>query len=224
MDLTVIDAGVADYHEAFDVQKSLRDQRIAGRIGDTLILLEHPPVITLGRRAESRDILISEERAKSRGVKIVTVDRGGEVTYHGPGQLVGYFIVHLSAAGGSIRRFVENIEESVILLAADYGLPAGRDRDHRGVWVDGEKLAAIGLSVSRMVTMHGFALNVNTDLSHFSWIVPCGIRDKGVTSMKKLLGRETNYEEVKNGLLEKIRSVFGFERLVRRGKQEVFHG
>jgi lipoyl(octanoyl) transferase len=190
----------------------LREKRIAGEIPDTLVLLEHPPVITLGRRAGREDILISEETARREGVDIVPIDRGGEVTYHGPGQLVGYLIFDIALTGGSIRDFVYLLEEGLIrVLDKGWGVKAGRSAEHRGVWVGDEKIAALGLSVSRHVTMHGFALNVNTDLRHFRWIVPCGIRDKGVTSLEKITGSAVPMEKVKTRAAAELAEVFGFE-------------
>jgi lipoyl(octanoyl) transferase len=216
MELASIDLGRMDYDEAYSCQQSYRELRICGGVGDTLLFVEHPPVITLGRRADQRDILIPRDRAAELGVKIVSTDRGGEVTYHGPGQLVGYLIIHLSVTGGSVRRFVERIEEAIILLASGYGIDAERKSEHRGVWVGEEKLAALGLSVSRQVTMHGFALNVNTDLDHFSWIIPCGIRGKGITSLERLLGRKVAMDEVKARLEARIAEVFGYDSLARK--------
>lgn len=212
MKLSVIDAGTIGYGEALAFQKSLRDRRIAGEISDTLVLLEHPPVITLGRRTGTEDVLISAEAAARAGVEIVPIDRGGEATYHGPGQLVGYLIFDLSAAGGSIKRFVNLLEEALIRsLDKGWGIRAGRSEEHRGVWVGNEKIAALGLSVSRHVTMHGFALNVNTNLDHFRWIVPCGIRDRGVTSLERLTGGRVAMNAARDRIAAEIAEVFGFD-------------
>jgi lipoyl(octanoyl) transferase len=212
MRLNVTDCGLLDYEEALAFQKDLRAKRMAGRIPDTLVLLEHPPVITLGRRAENADVLISRETAALRGVKIVRIDRGGEVTYHGPGQLVGYLVCGLEISGGSVKRFVRQVEEALILcLEKGWGVRAGRKQEYIGVWAGEEKIAAIGLSISRRITMHGFALNINTALEHFQWIVPCGIRAKTVTSLRKILGREIPIGDVKSLLAAEIREVFGYE-------------
>jgi lipoyl(octanoyl) transferase len=212
MRLHLINEGTLDYEEALEFQKDLQAKRIARLIPDTLVLLEHPPVITLGRRAENADVLISGEAAARRGIKIVRIDRGGEVTYHGPGQLVGYLICALEISGGSVKRFVHQIEEALILcLEKGWGIRAGRKPEYIGVWVGEEKIAAIGLSVSRRITMHGFALNINTALEHFQWIVPCGMRAKGVTSLQKILGKEISLQEVKHRVTAQIREVFGYE-------------
>lgn len=212
MTLSVVDAGLLDYREALEYQQLLRNRRLAGEVGDTLILLEHPPVITLGRRGGENDILISPEEASRAGVQVVPIDRGGEATYHGPGQLVGYLIFDLALTGGSIKKFVHLLEEALIrVLKKDWGILAGRSEEHRGVWVGDEKIAALGLSVSRRITMHGFALNVNTRLDHFNWIVPCGIQDKGVSSLERLAGRPLPMDEVKEGVIREIIDVYGFQ-------------
>ncbi len=210
MNLQYCDLGSISYQAAWQLQESLRRKRIEGEIPDTLLLLEHPPVITLGRRASDRDILLQAEDLSRRGVEVVRIDRGGEVTYHGPGQLVGYLIFHLAVTKGSIKQFVYLLEQALIQALSRWGIEAGRHPLHRGVWVGPEKIAALGLSVSRQVTTHGFALNVSTDLSAFRWIVPCGIREAGVTSMDKILKRSVPIEEVKPIVVEEISRTFGF--------------
>jgi lipoyl(octanoyl) transferase len=150
--------------------------------------------------------------ASRLGIKTVRIERGGEVTYHGPGQLVGYPICGIGITGGSVKRFVHLVEEALIqTLDKGWGVKAGRKDEYIGVWVGEEKIAAIGFSVSRRVTMHGFALNVNTNLEHFKWIVPCGIRTKAVTSLQKILGKEIPMEDVKNRVVREIKEVFGYE-------------
>ena len=212
MRLEIIDAGTLDYEEALCLQKERQTQRITGSVSDALILLEHPPVITLGRRAKLTDVLIPFGLTSREGIKTLRTDRGGEVTYHGPGQLVGYLICCLDVTEGSIKRFVHSIEEALILsLASGWGITAGRKEEYRGVWVGDEKIAALGLSVSRRVTMHGFALNVTTNLDHFSWIVPCGIRTGAVTSLQKILGKTVPMSDVKNRIAEDFKKVFGYD-------------
>jgi lipoyl(octanoyl) transferase len=212
MKLEIVEAGLMEYEEALAAQRAAQEKRIREEIPDTLILLEHPPVITLGRRAEENDVLLAPLAASRLGIKTIRIERGGEVTYHGPGQLVGYLICGLGIAGKSIKRFVHQVEESLIRgLAEGWGIRAGRKDRYIGVWAGEEKIAAIGLSVSRCVTMHGFALNVNTNLEHFAWIVPCGIRTKGVTSIKKITGREVPMNEVKSLVTRKLKEVFGYE-------------
>ena len=213
MNLQYCNHGRLSYRDAWQLQESLRGQRIEGRIPDTFLLLEHPPVITLGRRAKEADILLDMEGLRSRGVEVVRIDRGGEVTYHGPGQLVGYLIFHLSVTSGSIKRFVHLLEETLIRALSHWGIEAGRHPVHRGVWVGSEKIAALGLSVSHQVTTHGFALNVSTDLSAFRWIVPCGIKDGGVTSMERILRRGVTLEEVRPVVLQELAETFGFTKV-----------
>ena len=189
MDLNVMRLETVPYGEALELQIALHEERVSGKRGDTLILLEHPPVITLGKRAGDEDIVASRELLEKSGVEIFEINRGGEATYHGPGQLVGYFIADIRALGRDVHRFVSNIEQVIIdYLAEEHGIEAGRDPKHRGVWIGDEKIAAVGIAIREGVSMHGFALNITTDLSHFRWIIPCGISDKGVTSLEKLTG------------------------------------
>lgn len=190
MDLTVMRLETVPYGEALELQIALHEERVSGKRGDTLILLEHPPVITLGKRAGDEDIVASRELLEKSGVEIFEINRGGEATYHGPGQLVGYFIADIRTLGRDVHRFVSNIEQVIIdYLAEEHGIEAGRDPKHRGVWIGDEKIAAVGIAIREGVSMHGFAFNITTDLSHFRWIIPCGIPDKGVTSLEKLTGR-----------------------------------
>lgn len=210
MNLQYYHLGRVPYRATWQLQESLRRQRIEGRIPDTLLLLEHPPVITLGRRAKEGDILLDSAGLRSQGVEVVRIDRGGEVTYHGPGQLVGYLIFHLSLTNSSIKGFVYLLEETLIRSLAHWGIEARRHPLHRGVWVGSDKIAALGLSVSHQVTTHGFALNVSTDLSAFRWIVPCGIPEGRVTSMEKILGRRITLEELQPVVLKELAETFGF--------------
>ncbi len=193
--LHVLSLGRVPYAEALEIQRRVIAARKQGRIGDTLLLLEHPPVITLGRNASRANILVSDEWLANRGVEVHEINRGGDVTYHGPGQLVGYPIVDLRGEWPGKRGphlgpvdFVRLLEEALIRTCADFGVMAKRIPKCTGVWTLGEmhekKLAAIGVHVSQAVTSHGFALNVTTDLGDFDWIVPCGIKDHGVTSLK----------------------------------------
>jgi lipoyl(octanoyl) transferase len=203
MKIKVVDLGLIDYMEAFDLQNKLLQLRQQDLIDDTLLLLEHPAVLTIGRSGHRSNLLIPEEELNRRGVSVYDVNRGGDITYHGPGQIVGYPIVGLASMGKDIRVFVRNLEEVFIrLLDREYGIPAGRDPEHTGVWVGEEKITAIGLAVKRWVTQHGFAFNVNTDLSHFAWIVPCGIVDKGVTSIAARLGEPQDIQKVKKQTAE----------------------
>jgi len=191
--ISVVQLGRVDYGTALKLQQTLVDLRKAGQVGDTLLMLEHPPVITLGRNAKRANVLVSEEQASQAGVDIFECDRGGDVTYHGPGQLVGYPIFDLrgfTPRVGAVE-FVRKLEEVLIRTSADFGVATHRVRGMTGVWTlrDEAKIAAIGVHISRGVTSHGFALNVSTDLDHFKLIVPCGIGDKPVTSLDRALGK-----------------------------------
>ena len=209
--LTVTDlGGGAGYGEVLALQERLHARRAAGEIADTLLLLEHRPVYTLGRSASADNILYSEEALLRAGIERAVTSRGGDVTYHGPGQLVGYPIIHLGEAGLRVLEYVTGLEEVLILTAAAYGVEAGRDARNRGVWVGNCKLAALGIRVARQVTMHGFALNVNTRLDDYRGIVACGLREAGVTSLSRLLGREPDLAEVKGRVAKAFRSVFGY--------------
>ena len=202
--------GSVPYPDALALQRSLVDDRRAGRIGDTLLLLEHPHVLTLGVRGDGgrAHILAAADALAERGIDVHETGRGGDVTYHGPGQIVGYPIVDLDPDRRDVRRYVRDLETVLIRTAADYGIAAGRVEGLTGVWVGGEKLAAIGVRIARWITSHGFALNVNTKLEHFNLIVPCGIADRGVTSMARLLGRSLDTVEVENRIIEHFSNVF----------------
>jgi lipoyl(octanoyl) transferase len=218
--LAVQDLGMVPYGRALELQKELVARRQREEIPDTLLLLEHPPVITRGKRTAPEDMLLSPEALSARGVEVFDIDRGGEATYHGPGQLVGYLIFHLYHHQRRLKRFVHNIEEVFIsVLQDEYGIEAGREEKHRGVWVGNEKITAIGISLHGGVTMHGFAFNINTNLDHYSWIVPCGIRDKGVCSLETLTGAKQDMQRLKEATARKFVQVFGFDRL-----EGPFHG
>lgn len=182
------------YGEALALQERLVALRKEGAIADTLLLLEHdPPVVTLGRAAKEQNLLLSRELLNARGFDVFETGRGGDVTYHGPGQLVGYPIVDLKPDRQDVRRYVSSLEETMIRIARDYGVQAERLEGFNGTWIDAHgprprKIGAVGVRISQWVTMHGFAINVTTDLSHFGLIVPCGITDKGVTSLSLEVG------------------------------------
>ncbi|MGA3164739.1 MAG: lipoyl(octanoyl) transferase LipB [Terriglobia bacterium] len=203
--------GRVDYAVAGDLQKEKVAQRKAGAIPDTLLLLEHPHVYTLGRNARRENLLVSEEDLAARGARVFQTDRGGDVTYHGPGQLVGYPILDLTQHRRDISWYMRSLEEVFIHTARDFGVEAVRLPGAAGVWVGNDKLVAMGVHLSRWVTSHGFALNVNTDLRYFEWIVPCGLPDKGVTSLAKLLGRPVDMEAVAERVVEHFGAVFGLD-------------
>jgi lipoyl(octanoyl) transferase len=245
--ISVVQLGQVDYGEGLRVQRKLVDLRKAGEIGDVLLLLEHSPVITLGRNAKAANVLASTDALAARGVEVFECDRGGDVTFHGPGQLVGYPIFDLrshsllpldlvstdkglrsqSFADRSVRAtqtrktlgavdFVRRLEEVLIRACGDFGIPSRRLAGLTGAWTNTEpasKIAAIGVHISRSVTSHGFALNVNADLSYFNLIVPCGITAKPVTSMQKELGREVDLNGVVQSVSRNFGGVFGAQML-----------
>jgi lipoyl(octanoyl) transferase len=191
--------GPVPYEEAWALQNRLADGRRAGIVPDTLILLEHPHTYTIGRRGNRDHVYLSEEELTRRGITCLEVDRGGDVTYHGPGQLVGYLILDLGPQA-DVGRYLRNLESCLIDVLADFGIAAGRSDGYTGVWLGDRKIAAIGVKVSQGVTTHGFALNVSTDLSLFTHILACGIPDKGVTSMAVELGRAPAMNDVEDAV------------------------
>ena len=201
--------GRIDYQQAWDLQRALSQARVDGRVGDTLLLLEHPPVYTLGRRSNGSHLLLQKEALEARGAQVIDVDRGGEITFHGPGQLVGYPIINLRAWGGPLR-YVRALEAALISALEALGVHAGRVDGLTGVWAAESKVAAIGVKVSRGVTTHGFALNVSTDLTWFQHIIPCGIHDREVTSLERLLGRPVPLDEVASIVADRFGQVMGF--------------
>jgi lipoate-protein ligase B len=196
----LIDFGRMEYGRALELQKELAAKRARNEIPDTLILVEHDPVITLGRKTTPSNF-------KPQNIAVFQVERGGDATYHGPGQLVGYPIVHL--ADHDVRRHVRNIEEALLRTTRNYRIVGERIDGHPGIWVEGKKVASIGVAVTDWVTYHGFALNVNTDLSYFELIRPCGLDPSTMTSMKSITGKEINFEEVKARFAREWSSITG---------------
>jgi lipoyl(octanoyl) transferase len=188
--------GTIDYAEAHRLQKELQSQRVRGDVGDIVLLLEHPPVLTMGRSAKEQHVLATPELLEARGIRVHEVGRGGDVTYHGPGQLVAYPIIDLKPDRKDVRKYVASLEETMMRTCADFGLAAGRVEGLNGAWIGERKVGAVGVRISRWVTMHGLALNVNSDLRQFEMIVPCGIQDKGVTSLSAELGRTVHVADV----------------------------
>lgn len=225
------------YQEAWDYQEALLKRNLeakavvystgAGHVPEIpatrhcLLLVEHPPVYTLGKSGKMEHVLIDEEERARRGIGFFNTNRGGDITFHGPGQVVGYPILDLEKFYTDIGRYLRSLEEVIILTLAEYGIVAGRSAGETGVWLDtsipekARKICALGVRCSRWITMHGFALNVNTDLDFFNHIIPCGIRNKKVTSIREELGHEVSMEEVKEKLKRNFESVFGVELVDR---------
>ena len=228
------DLGIIDYKIAWDYQESLlqenvqiksaiRNLQVAGSYqtpatalstSNYFLLCEHPPVYTLGKSGKAKNILISDDELAEKNISYFNTNRGGDITFHGPQQIVGYPILDLEKFGTDIGRYLRNLEEVIILTIAEYGIKGGRSKGETGVWIDENiagkerKICAIGVRCSRWITMHGFAVNINTDLSYFDNIIPCGIQNKQVTSMKRELGYELNYAEVKEKLKRNFEKVF----------------
>lgn len=219
--------GLSEYEKIWDLQRRLHSLRVKKVIDDVLIFTEHEPVYTVGKGGDESDLKISEKFLKHLGVKFFKIDRGGKITYHGPGQIVGYPIFHLEELGIDVHSYLRMVEEVIILTLFDFGIKSERRSNLTGVWVEEDKIASIGIKVSHWVTMHGFALNVNTDLRYFDFIFPCGLRDVKMTSMQRILGRGIDMSEVKKVLREKFENVFGFEFIetnsgIFEKKQEIF--
>ena len=205
--------GVVPYTAALQLQRELVEERRANRIPDLLLLLEHPPVITLGVRGDGgrSHVVASDERLAALGVAVCETGRGGDVTYHGPGQIVGYPVLDLRPDRCDVHKYVRDLEEVMIRTCASYGVEAGRLGGLTGAWVRSEKIGAIGVRISRWITSHGFAFNVNTDLDFFDLIVPCGLHDHGVTSLRQLLGRPVSTSGVEDVLADHFAAVFRAE-------------
>jgi len=207
--LAITDIGRSRFADAWQLQQKLFHLRHYGVIGDLLMFTEHEHVYTIGKGGDENHVLASQAELKETGIDVFRIDRGGDVTYHGPGQIVGYPILDLNLYFADIHRYLRCLEEVIILALNDYGIEATREPDFTGVWVKGEKIAAIGVKVSKWITMHGFALNVNSDLSKYDRIIPCGIFHKGVTSMERTLGKNIPLAEVQEKLTTAFKNVFG---------------
>ena len=217
--LLITDLGLITYSDAYALQQRVAAARKAGAIEDVLLLCEHPHVITLGRNAKRENLLVSEHVLRQKKVELHTTNRGGDITYHGPGQIVGYPILDLGAIRRDVGWYVRTLEEAMIRASGHFGVTAFRVKGKTGIWVQvgegaeatEEKLGAIGVHISRWVTTHGFAYNVSTDLRYFDLIVPCGIADRRATSLEKLLARSVSMGEAKTPLAEHLTQLFGLE-------------
>ena len=209
--LLVRHLGRVPYAEGLQIQEQLVAERQAGRIVDVLLLLEHDPVFTMGRNAQAENVLLSKDALEAKGFQLFETGRGGDVTYHGPGQVIGYPILELPPDRRDVHRYVRDLEEVMIRACADYGVAATRIGGKTGVWVGTEKVGAIGVRIARWVTSHGFALNVANDLEPFALIVPCGIRDHGVTSLARLLGKDVALDDAAGRLATHLAGVMDLE-------------
>lgn len=205
----LIDLGFCSYKESWDLQRKLRENKIAGDVTDYLITVEHPPVYTLGKGGNPGHLLLSEEDCAAKGISYYQTDRGGDITFHGPGQLVVYPVLDLNNFFRDVHKYLRYLEETVIKALSMFGISGERETGLTGVWVNGKKICAIGINVSRWITMHGLALNVNTDISYFKDIIPCGILHKDVTSMQEILGEAQCMKKVKRILINTFSVVFG---------------
>ncbi|MEP0814281.1 MAG: lipoyl(octanoyl) transferase LipB [bacterium] len=207
--IKLIDLGRMKYGDALALQKEFLAKRIAGKCGDTLLLVEHEPVITLGRHADAQHILASKEALAKFGIGVFQIERGGDVTYHGPGQQVGYPIFNIREMGLSLHDYLRLLEETMIVALSAFGLSAHRISGLTGVFVDDAKLVAIGIAVKKWVTFHGFAFNVNPNMHHFELIVPCGIREHPVGSLSGALGETKSLSDLRPHLISAFERVFG---------------
>lgn len=200
--------GSIEYDAAYDLQRDLLTRRLNREIGDTLLLMEHPPTITIGKSGNLENILTAGAQLGQQGISVFCTDRGGDVTYHGPGQLVGYPIIDLTQRGRDVHKYVHDLEEVMIRTLASFSISACRDESHPGVWINNEEIGAIGIRIRRWITMHGFSLNVRPNLEHFSLINPCGFSDRRATSMSKILSQDVPVELVLRTLIARFSDVF----------------
>lgn len=219
--LVYTDLEIVDYQEAWDLQHSVFNARLKNEIDDQLFLLEHPHTYTLGKTADKANLIGDNEFLSKYKIMVYNIDRGGDITYHGPGQIVGYSILDLKNWRMDTHKYLRALEEVIIKVCAHYGLITGRKEGLTGVWIDDRKICALGIKVSRWITMHGFAFNVNTNLDLFQGIIPCGINDKEVTSLKSELGRQLDLNEVKQLIVQYFKEVFSFESIHKGSRNEL---
>lgn len=219
--LVYCDLELFDYKDAWDLQKSIHQQRVENKIDDVLFLLEHPHTYTLGKVADKKNLIGDEKYLTENKISVYDIDRGGDITYHGPGQIVGYPIISLTNWKMDTHKYLRAIEEAIIKVCSEYGLNGSRVDKYTGVWIEDRKICAIGIKVSRWVTMHGFAFNVNTDLKLFNGIIPCGISDKDVTSLSKELNKEVSLKEVKEKIIHHFMNEFQYQQIEFKSKNEI---
>jgi len=219
--LSYADLGFIDYKEAWDLQYKIHSSRVRGNVKDHFLLLEHPNTYTLGKTADKSNLIENEEYLKEKNISVYDIDRGGDITYHGPGQIVGYPIINLNDWKQDTHKYLRALEEIIIRVCLEFGLIGKRDPEYTGVWIEDRKIAAIGIKVSRWVTMHGFAFNINTDLSLFNGIIPCGISDKAVTSLSKEINKTVEIDFIKSLILKHFIEVFEYNSIELISKDEL---
>jgi lipoyl(octanoyl) transferase len=220
-ELLVCDLGLIDYQKAWDLQLEFHKKRRLGEVPDILFICEHPHTYTLGKVAGKENLLYSEIELKNKGISVFEIDRGGDITYHGPGQIVGYAILNLEEWKKDTHLYLRSLEEVLIKTCNDYGITSGRNDKFTGVWIENRKICAIGIKVSRWITMHGFAFNVNTELNLFDGIIPCGIQDKGVTSLNKEIEVEISIEDAKQKVINNFKNVFDYKTISTKTINEI---
>jgi len=219
--LVYCDLGLIDYKDAWDLQKSIHQLRTENKIDDILLLLEHPHTYTLGKTADKQNLVGDKKYLDENKISVYDIDRGGDITYHGPGQIVGYPIINLTNWKQDTHKYLRSLEEVIIKVCREYGLTGKRVQKFTGVWIDERKICAIGIKVSRWITMHGFAFNVNTDLKLFNGIIPCGISDKEVTSLNRELKIEVSLAEVKEKIIHHFVNEFNYTQIELKSKNEI---
>lgn len=219
--ISFLSEGLQPYYPIWDLQKRLWKERVEGQREDTLVLVEHQKVITLGRGFHRENLLTSPTFLQKMGFEVVHVERGGDVTYHGPGQLVAYPIFEIREKLAGVRTFVHNLEEVMIRMASHFGVQAHRDPDHRGVFVGKNKLGAVGVTVRRWVSFHGFAFYVCVDPNDFRWIIPCGLQEYGITSLALQTGREIRVQDTQNLAIQAFQDVFGYTEVLVQQPEEI---
>ncbi|HCY77363.1 MAG TPA: lipoyl(octanoyl) transferase [Ignavibacteriales bacterium] len=221
--LVYCDLGLIDYKEAWDIQKFVHQYRVENKIDDVFFLLEHPHTYTLGKTGDKENLVGDEKYLRDNKISVYDIDRGGDITYHGPGQIVGYPIINLTNWQQDTHKYLRALEEIIIRVCSEYRLNGSRVEKYTGVWIENRKICAIGIKVSRWITMHGFAFNVNTDLKLFNGIIPCGISDKDVTSLNRELKKEINLSEVKERILHHFSELFIYDQIEFKSKSEILN-
>ena len=219
--LVYCDLGLIDYKDAWDLQKSVHQLRVENKIDDVLFLLEHPHTYTLGKTADKENLVGDKKYLDENKISVYDIDRGGDITYHGPGQIVGYPIISLTNWQQDTHKYLRAIEEVIIKVCSEYDLQGSRVEKYTGVWIDDRKICAIGIKVSRWITMHGFAFNVNTDIKLFNGIIPCVIIDKDVTSLNRELKTEISLNEVKEKIIHHFDVIFNYDQIEFKTKEEL---